>query len=212
VPVSDDPRRPTHPTGLPPLTIGDHLDALARRGAHAGGSDVSAHLLASAELALDVERVACALLGLRVARGEPVGLWAPPSPRWTLWQLATARVGAVLLALHDACPPDAVEDVLRQAGPRLLAAGGPGRVELVGVMRRRVPALAHVVLLDEHASPSAGDLGWSELMVAGANVDPALLVERGALLDPDDCVTVEYDASAVEGRRLTHRDHLRAAL
>src|SRR5262249_12911774 len=93
-------RRPAHPTPLPAMTIGDYLAALAARGPRPGeGGGAGAARLTYAELALDVERVACGLLALGIDKGDRIAIWARHSTEWTLIQLAAARAGAVLVIL-----------------------------------------------------------------------------------------------------------------
>src|SRR5829696_4189218 len=49
------------------------------------------------ELDDEVDVFARALLGLGVAKGDRVGIWAPNVPEWVLVQYAAARIGAVLV-------------------------------------------------------------------------------------------------------------------
>ena len=87
-------RGPRHRAPLPAITIGDYLAAVAARGPRCRspvGDD--ARRLTYAELALDVERVACGLLALDIAKGDRIAIWAPETTEWALVQLAAARAG-----------------------------------------------------------------------------------------------------------------------
>ena len=109
--------RPRHGLGLPPITVGDYLAALAARGLDASAAGLPGERVAYTELALDVERVACGLLDLGVARGDAIAIWAPPSPRWRLVQLASARIGAVLVTIDGDWDPDGLAQVLAAERP-----------------------------------------------------------------------------------------------
>src|ERR671937_2865965 len=89
-----------------------------------------------AELALDVERVVCGLLALGIEKGDRILIWASHSTEWTLVELAAARAGAVLVILDGEWSTDQLDGALRQANPRLLAAGGSERLPPPGAARR----------------------------------------------------------------------------
>ena len=53
------------------------------------------------ELDRDVDAVARGLLALGLEVGDRVGMWAPNCAEWTVVQLATAKVGIVLVKRHS---------------------------------------------------------------------------------------------------------------
>src|SRR4051794_4740513 len=53
-----------------------------------------------------VDTLARALLGLGIAKGDRVGIWAPNLPEWVLVQYATARIGAILVTINPAYRAD----------------------------------------------------------------------------------------------------------
>jgi fatty-acyl-CoA synthase len=48
----------------------------------------------------EVDRCARALLGLGVQHGDHVGIWSTNCSAWVLAQLATAKLGAVLVSIN----------------------------------------------------------------------------------------------------------------
>ena len=71
------------------------------------------------------ERLAAALLGRGLQRGDRVGIWSPNRAEWVVTQLAAARVGAVLVPVNSAYRTDEMAYVLAETGARaLLAARG----------------------------------------------------------------------------------------
>ena len=109
-------RGPRHRTPLPAITIGDYLAAVAARGPRCRSPvGDEARRLTYAELALDVERVACGLLALDIAKGDRIAIWAPESTEWALVQLAAARAGAVLVILDGDWTTEQLLAVFREA-------------------------------------------------------------------------------------------------
>jgi fatty-acyl-CoA synthase len=195
-------------TPLPAMTIGDYLAGVAARGPRPGEGGAR---LTYAELVLDVERVACGLLALGIETGDRILIWAPHSTEWTLLELAAARAGAVLVILDGAWRSDQLDAVLRETDPRLLAAGGSGRLGSLDAARRERSQVGRLVALDGPAGAGRDDLTWAELLVAGSAIDPARLGEREATLRPDDAASIEYEQLAggeLRAATVTHRDYV----
>jgi fatty-acyl-CoA synthase len=198
-----------HPTPLPAMTIGDYLAAVAARGPRPGDDRGEGEArLTYAELALDVERVACGLLALGIEKGDRIAIWARHSTEWTLVELAAARAGAVLVILDGEWRSDQLRAALGQTNPRLLAASGSERLASLDAARSEAQRL---VALDGLPCAGRDDLTWAELLVAGSAIAPARLAEREATLDPDDPASIEYEqlpGGGLQATTLSHRDHV----
>ncbi len=62
-----------------------------------------------------VDRVAKALLGLGIQKGDHVAVWATNWPKWILLQFATARIGAVMVLINPAYRTSELSYVLKQS-------------------------------------------------------------------------------------------------
>ncbi|BBZ15666.1 hypothetical protein MGAD_00010 [Mycolicibacterium gadium] len=58
-----------------------------------------------AELNAEIDLVARALIASGIERGDRVGIWAPNCPEWTILQYATAKIGAILVAVNPPTAP-----------------------------------------------------------------------------------------------------------
>jgi fatty-acyl-CoA synthase len=209
-------RGPRHRTPLPAITIGDYLTAVASRGpcCRAPVGDGTAHPT-YAELALDVERVACGLLALGVEKGDRIAIWArSDSLEWTLVQFAAARAGAVLVIVDGDWDVRELGPALHETGARLLVAGSTARLRQLAQVRNELAGLERVVAIAGVPCGGHDDLTWSELLVTGSAIDAGRLAEREATLHPDDPVSIEYTRLAsgeLEATTLTHRDYLAVA-
>ena len=72
------------------------------------------------QLAEQVEIYARALIALGVNTGDRVGIWSPNCAQWCILQLASAKVGAILVNINPAYRVGELEYVLRQSGCRWL--------------------------------------------------------------------------------------------
>ena len=67
-----------------------------------------------------VDQLARGLLALGVAKGDRVGIWAVNNAEWLLLQIATARIGAVLVNVNPAYRTAELEHALKAARVRTL--------------------------------------------------------------------------------------------
>lgn len=230
------------------LTIGQALSETARRrpeadavvftGAPAGGDSSrpdtpgDAFRLSYRELNREVDRLARALIGLGVKKGEHVAVWATNRPRWVLLQYATARIGAVLVTVNPAYKSRELSYVLKQSDAAVLflidrfrrsdyfqtvaeavpelagASPGTGSVSR-SLNAANFPKLRHVVSMA--SSADAGMWNWDDVLSLGNSIGDAALAERGASLEPGDPINVQYTSGTTgfpKGAMLTHRNLL----
>ena len=156
------------------------------------------------ELHAQVERCARALLAIGVARGDRVGIWSPNNAEWVVTQFATAKVGAILVNINPSYRRHELEYALLQSGCSVLILAPSFRDAdyldlLVDV---DAPALRHRVVL--------GD-GWLELLAKGDGVSLADLRARGAELDFDQPINIQYTSGTTgfpKGATLSHHNIL----
>jgi len=179
--------------------------------------------------------LARALIALDVGRGDRVGIWSTNNAEWVLLQLATARIGAVLVNVNPAWKEteleygltrgqvttlflipsfqsSAYEQTITELCPELLA-DGDSRCS-------RVPGLRHVVIYDpvraSETAPRGGRLDtWPDVLAGAETVSEKRLREREDELDFDDPINIQF-TSGTTGRPkavlLTHHNLLNNAL
>lgn len=198
-------------TDLPLLerTIGDAVDATARRHPEREAlvELATGRRWTYAELLAAVTLTARALLASGVRRGHRVGLWAPRSAEWAIVQLATAKIGAVLLPLDPDCPAGELSCVLRQAGVGTIVVAPPSETSdqpgLVEQVRGECPDLMQVLVI--------GSDGWAEFLRGGPQASLARIAELQAELSPVDPVTLQLTSGAAgspRGITVSHRSIL----
>jgi fatty-acyl-CoA synthase len=68
------------------------------------------------QLKAQADRSARALMALGVAQGDRVGIWASNCAEWTIVQLATAKIGTILVNINPSYRLHEVEYALNQSG------------------------------------------------------------------------------------------------
>ncbi|MDB5730823.1 MAG: AMP-binding protein [Variovorax sp.] len=212
-------------------TLGDFFDDMAARRPEREAL-VSRHegkRYTYRELQAASDRLASALLGLGLAPGDRVGIWSHNNAPWVLMQIATAKVGLILVNINPAYRTAEVEYALNKVGCKALVTMARFKTSnYLGMLRELAPEWAHgqpgqlesaalphlraVVWID---APGAGVdepglLRFSQLMASGRANDPRVAEVQGTLKATDP-INIQFTSGTTgfpKGATLTHRNIL----
>jgi fatty-acyl-CoA synthase len=230
-----------HRGGLEPLlgaTIPEHFADVVERFPDREAV-VSVHQnrrLSYAELARAIDILARGLVGIGFNTGDRIAVWSTDNIEWLLLQMATARVGAVLVNINPAYRAPELAYALQRSEVQGLFVIPSFRssdyvsllVELIPELKsgapgqwksKAFPALRHVIVYDPAASdrtdrPQSGFLTWPEVLSAGDPVTEDRLRVMTALLDRDDPINIQYTSGTTGFPKavvLTHHNILNNA-
>lgn len=189
-----------HRGGDAPLewaTIPDHLRAVAMRFADLDAI-VSRHQgrrLSYRELLEQSDAVAKGLMALGFRKGERIGVWATDNVEWLLVQLATARIGVILVNINPAYRPRELEYALQKSQvqglfvmPRFKSSDYLAMLAELELPGPRCPDLRRIFVFD----PMEETKDWRAVLDAGREIGDAELDAVTAALDPDDPINIQY--------------------
>jgi fatty-acyl-CoA synthase len=142
---------------------------------------------------------AAGLCGLGIGPGDRVGMWAATCAEWVYLQIATSRIGAVLVNVNPAYRSNDLRYILEKSGMKALFlhakdARADYRQILSEAREGADLALQHAVLLESDS--------WRDMIAGGRK--PAERVP-----DPNEVVNIQYTSGTTgkpKGVLLTHRN------
>lgn len=156
------------------------------------------------ELNRQVERTAAGLWSLGIGPGDRVGMWAANCAEWIYLQIATARIGAILVNVNPAYRSHELRFVLRKSRMKaLFLQERDSRADYLAILAEAREGedlpLKHAIVL--------GSVAWREMLETGSVIPPLVL-------NPDDPVNIQYTSGTTgfpKGVLLTHRNLLNNA-
>lgn len=160
-----------------------------------------------AELNTEVDLIARGLMARGIEKGDRVGVWSPNCAQWIVTQLATAKIGAILVNVNPAYRVHELVYALNQSGMRVLVSATSFKTSdyaaMIAEVRPQVPSLSDVVFLD--------GADWDRLRADSAAVGADALAARQATLANTDPINIQYTSGTTgfpKGATLSHRNIL----
>jgi len=230
-----------HRGGEPPLlgrTIPQHFAEIVQ--CHPEQEAVVSHRqrrrLSYQQFATAIDRLACGLLAMGYQRGDRIGIWSTNNIEWLLVQMATARIGTVLVNINPAYRSRELAYALQRSEVQgLFVIPRFHNSDYLGILRELIPALndadpgelnagdfpqlRHIVVYEpenpEQSQRTAkGFTLWQEVLQAGEAVSAEQLEAATTALDFDDPINIQYTSGTTGFPKaviLTHHNILNNA-
>lgn len=168
------------------------------------------------ELQTASNRLASALLNLGLQPGDRVGIWSHNNVPWVLMQIATAKIGLILVNINPAYRTSEVEYALNKVGVKALVTMARFKSsDYLGMLRelgaRRLPLLRHTVWIDKAGEADEDGMQRFSALLASGDPQDARIARIGATLKATEPVNVQFTSGTTgfpKGATLTHRNIL----
>jgi fatty-acyl-CoA synthase len=205
-------------------TIGNYFEGVVERHAESEALVVCHQGVRwnYAEFNRRIDELAAGLLALGIRPGERVGVWGPNSSEWVLTQMATAKIGAILVNINPAYRLYELEYALASSGCRAIVSDEafkssrylemlrslapeldtckPGKLQA-----EKLPELDIVIRMGSESSP--GMFSFDDVCTMGGDGERERLRELKRELRPDDAINIQFTSGTTgtpKGATLTH--------
>jgi long-chain acyl-CoA synthetase len=160
------------------------------------------------EMAEQVQDLSVGLLELGVRPGDRVAILSENRPEWAIADYACLAARCTDVPIYPTLPPRQAQYVLRDSGAVAVLVSSAAQLDKVMQIRGQLPALAHVIVLDEDAT-AAGALRFDEVLRRGRAGRGRYPDWRRTALEakPDDLATLIYTSGTTgdpKGVMLSH--------
>ena len=188
------------------------------------------------ELDRAVDELARGLVGIGFRKGERIGVWSTNNIEWLLLQMATARIGVILVNINPAYRARELNYALQRSevqGLFLIPAFRSSHyvqmlIEAIPALTDQqpdnwqhadFPHLRRVIVYDpaqpaNTSRPHSGFMLWQEVIAAAEKIAPQQLDAISAELDRDDPINIQYTSGTTgfpKAVLLTHHNILNNA-
>ena len=182
------------------------------------------------EFQKEVNQLAMGLLAIGVKPGERVGIWSPNNIQWCLTQIATAKIGAIMVCINPAYRPSELTYALNSVECSTLITAnsfkGSNYIEMLtslapelnqsdpGKLESKVlPSLKNVISIGD--VPIPGMFSFSHIMQLATPAHQLELHAIAANLNADQDINIQFTSGTTgnpKGATLTHKNILNNAL
>src|SRR5713226_1937595 len=160
-----------------------------------------------------VSRVANALIAEGLNPQDRVALWSTNRPEWQIADLGILHAGLITVAIYQTLAPDQVKYLLTHSESKVLIVEQRKLLDQVIAMRRELPALQRVILIEGDAPETEGwVITWEQALRRGDEFGrgrPGLLASRWQAVRPEDTASFIYTSGTTgvpKAAILTHRN------
>ena len=204
-----------------PSELPETVPALFQRTAQRRGDAPALHFktgerwtaISWADYSRAVSRVANALLAEGLNPQDRVALWSSNRPEWQIADLGIAHAGLVTVAIYQSDAAEQVKYLLNHSDSKVLIVEHRKLLDQVIAMRRELPGLQRVILVEGDAPEGEGwVLTWEDALRRGDEFGrgrPGLFASRWQAVRPEDTASLIYTSGTTglsKAAILTHRN------
>ena len=155
------------------------------------------------------KNISKSLMALGVGKDDKVNILSWTRLEWIQLDMATVSIGAVIVGIYHSNLPDDCAYIINHSDAVVLVVENQDQLDKIIKVRKNLPHLKHIVIIDGKPSGAEGVMTWKEFLSKGKNVKDDEFLARTKEIQPKDVASLVYTSGTTgvpKGTMITHEN------
>jgi long-chain acyl-CoA synthetase len=155
------------------------------------------------------KKISKSLMALGIEKDDKVNILSWSRLEWIQVDIATVSIGAVIVGIYHSNLPDDCAYIINHSDAVILVVENQDQLDKITKVRKNLPHLKHIVIIDGEPSGVEGVMTWQEFMSKGKNVSDDEFLARTEDVQPGDVASLVYTSGTTgipKGAMITHEN------
>ena len=155
------------------------------------------------------KKISKSLMALGIEKDDKVNILSWTRLEWIQLDMATVSIGAVTVGIYHSSLPEDCAFLINHSDAVILIVENQDQLDKITKVRKNLPQLKHIVIIDGEPSGAEGVMTWQEFMLKGENVTDDEFLARTKEIQPGDVASLIYTSGTTgipKGSMITHEN------
>ncbi len=155
------------------------------------------------------KKISKSLMALGIEKDDKVNILSWTRLEWIQLDMATVSIGAVTVGIYHSSLPEDCAFLINHSDAVILIVENQDQLDKITKVRKNLPQLKHIVIIDGEPSGAEGVMTWQEFMLKGVNVTDDEFFARTKEIQPGDVASLIYTSGTTgipKGSMITHEN------
>jgi len=155
------------------------------------------------------KKISKSLIALGIEKDDKVNILSWTRLEWIQLDMATVSIGAVTVGIYHSSLPEDCAFLINHSDAVILIVENQDQLDKITKVRKNLPQLKHIVIIDGEPSGAEGVMTWQEFMLKGENVTDDEFLARTKEIQPGDVASLIYTSGTTgipKGSMITHEN------